>query len=194
MVRSDRDRLIEALAQSIEEQGYGATTVADIVRIARTSRRTFYEQFADREACFLALFECTSEEAMRVLADAVDPAAAPRVQVDQALDAYLESLLLRPLLHLSFVRELPALGAEGAARQVAVVERFAGLLVELVDAGRAAHPELRARPLDPDVAVMIVGGIRELLVVAAANGRDLRTLAQSASRAAMAIFDATVLS
>ena len=41
---------------------------------------------------------------------------------------------------------------------------------------------------------MIVGGIRELLVVAAANGRDLRTLAQSASRAAMAIIDATVLS
>jgi hypothetical protein len=130
---------------------------------------------------------------MRVLADAVNPAAPPGTQVDQALDAYLASVLSRPLLHLSFVRELPALGEEGAARQVAVIDRFARLLVELVQDGRAAHPELGARPLDPDVAVMIVGGIRELLVSAAARGRDLRTLRQSAGRAAMAIIEATVL-
>ncbi len=131
---------------------------------------------------------------MAELADAVDPAAPPGAQVDQALDAYLASVLSRPLLHLSFISELPALGAAGAERQLAVIERFAGLLVELVEAGRAAHPELRARPLDPDVAVMIVGGIRELLVTSAARGRDLRTLRQSAARAAMAIIDATVLS
>jgi hypothetical protein len=130
---------------------------------------------------------------MRELAEAVEPAAPPVAQVDQALDAYLASVLSRPLLHLSFVRELPALGAAGAELQRAVVDRFAGLLIELVDAGRAAHPELDARPLDPDVAVMIVGGIRELMLTAAARGRDLRELRRSASRAAVAIINATVL-
>jgi hypothetical protein len=130
---------------------------------------------------------------MEELADAVDPAAPPAAQVDQALDSYLASVLARPLLHLSFVRELPALGATGAERQLAVIERFAGLLIELVESGRAAHPELDARPLEPDVAVIIVGGVRELMVTAVAHGRDLRDLRRSVSRAAVAIIDATVL-
>jgi hypothetical protein len=135
----------------------------------------------------------TNDETMRELADAVDPAAPPATQVDQALDTYLASVLSRPVLHLSFIRELPALGAPGAERQLAVVERFAGLLVELVESGRAAHPELEARPLDPDVALIIVGGVRELMLSAAAGGRDLREVRRSASDAVNAILTATVL-
>lgn len=163
------------------------------MRLARTSRRTFYEQFADRDACFLALFEQTNEQTMSELSGAVDPAAPPETQVDQALDAYLDAVLAHPALHLSFVRELPALGEQGAARQRAAIEQFAELLVELVEAGRAAHPELKARPLELDVAVIIVGGLRELMVISAQQGRDLRTTRDGASRAVMAILRGTVL-
>ena len=35
-------------------------TIADVVRVARVSKRTFYEHFADKEACFLALYAETS--------------------------------------------------------------------------------------------------------------------------------------
>ena len=49
-----RLRLLEGLAASIGERGYRATTVADIVRHARTSKRTFYDQFASKEQCFLS--------------------------------------------------------------------------------------------------------------------------------------------
>ncbi|HWE34054.1 MAG TPA: TetR/AcrR family transcriptional regulator [Solirubrobacteraceae bacterium] len=188
-----RDRLIAALASAIEEQGFRATTVADIVRIARTSRRTFYEHFADREACFLALFEQTSNASMDDLAAAVRPGDPPERQIESALDAYLESVTERPALHLSFVRELPGLGPEGAARQRGVIERFASLLVALVEAGRNAHPELEARPLHPDIAVIIVGGLRELLVIAAEQGRPVRELRRSAGDAVRALLDATVL-
>jgi AcrR family transcriptional regulator len=72
-----RARLTEALAASIEEKGYRATTVADVVRLARTSRRTFYEHFADRDACFLALFDETTDRVMEQLAAAVEPADPP---------------------------------------------------------------------------------------------------------------------
>ena len=37
-----RRRLLDGLAASISERGYRDTTVADIVRHARTSKRTFY--------------------------------------------------------------------------------------------------------------------------------------------------------
>jgi AcrR family transcriptional regulator len=48
-----RDRLLDGLTASIGERGYRDTTVADIVRHARTSKRTFYEQFASKEECLI---------------------------------------------------------------------------------------------------------------------------------------------
>src|SRR5438105_1831196 len=57
VVASQRSRLIDAMAQVVAERGYPATTVADVVERAGVSRRTFYEQFADKEACFLAAYD-----------------------------------------------------------------------------------------------------------------------------------------
>ena len=45
------------MAQVVAEKGYPATTVADVVERAGVSRRTFYEQFQDKEACFLAAYD-----------------------------------------------------------------------------------------------------------------------------------------
>jgi AcrR family transcriptional regulator len=189
----NRERLIAALAESIEQRGYRASTVADVVRIARTSRRTFYEQFADRDACFLALFEQTNVATMEAIAAAVEAGDPPEQQVDRALDAYLQSVIEHPALHWSFVRELPGLGPAGAAAQAVVIERFAELLVALVESGRQAHPELDARPLQMDMAVIIVGGLRELMVISSQQGRDPRQLRTSAADAVNAILTATVL-
>src|SRR5690242_13928807 len=131
-----RERLITALAESIEEKGYRDTTVADVVRIARTSRRTFYEQFEDRDACFLALFDATNDDTMNAIAAAVRPDRPLGEQVDVALEAYTDSVTAHPDLYKSFVRELPGLGQPGADRQLAVIERFAELLIGLVETAR----------------------------------------------------------
>ena len=52
-----RSRLLAAAIRSIEELGYTDTTVAQITSRARVSRRTFYELFANREACLVAVLE-----------------------------------------------------------------------------------------------------------------------------------------
>src|SRR5947209_5010161 len=135
-----RERLLAAMAGSIEEKGYRETFVGDVVRIARTSRRTFYENFADREACFLALFDWAHEEMMAAVADAVSTELPWQRQVDDALDAWLGVLSARPKLWWSLARELPALGSEGTARQRAGIIRFADLLVALVESGRQRQP------------------------------------------------------
>ncbi|NED69515.1 helix-turn-helix transcriptional regulator, partial [Streptomyces sp. SID10244] len=36
------------MAMCLMEHGYRATTVADVVRVARTSRRSFYQEFSDK--------------------------------------------------------------------------------------------------------------------------------------------------
>ena len=188
-----RERLIAAMAASIEEKGYRDTTVADVVRIARTSRRNFYEHFEDRDACFLALFDATNEAMMREIADAVQPDRPLDEQVDRAVDAYIHNVAASPALYASFVRELPGLGQTGADRGLATLERFAELLVGFVESGRQAQPELDLRPLTMDTAIIIVGGLRELLVISLQRGRDMRELRASAQETIKAILGGTVL-
>jgi AcrR family transcriptional regulator len=138
--RPRRERLIDAMAASIEEKGYRDTTVADVVRLARTSRRSFYEHFEDRDACFLALFDATNDAMMGRVAENVDPADSLDQQVDAAVDGYISSVTEQPTLFASFVRELPGLGQAGAQRSGATLERFARTLVALVDAAARAQP------------------------------------------------------
>jgi AcrR family transcriptional regulator len=52
-----RQRLINAMVQLADKNGYAATTVADLIARAEVSRKTFYEHFADREALLLAAFD-----------------------------------------------------------------------------------------------------------------------------------------
>ena len=187
MTNDYRGRLIAAMAASVAERGYAETTVADVVRIARTSRRTFYEHFEDRADCFLALFDATTDEVMSAVAEAVEPAADWEQQVEDALGAFLDAVASAPALHRSFVRELPALGERGAERQLAVIARFAQQLVELVENARREQPGIEAGPLPFDTAVIIVGGIRELMVIAEQQGRAIGSVREAAARAANAL-------
>ena len=55
-------RMLAAMAEVCAERGVSNVTVAHVVSRSGVSRRTFYEMFEDREACFLA----TLDEAMSV--------------------------------------------------------------------------------------------------------------------------------
>jgi hypothetical protein len=63
-------------------------------------------------------------------------------------------------------------------------DAFAALLVRLVEQSRSSSPEIP--PLTTDTALLLVGGIRELLTRAIEDGRDpdaLRPVLRSAARA-----------
>ena len=57
VVEIQRSRLLRAAVRTVDELGYPQATVAHITRRARISRRTFYELFANREQCLLAVLE-----------------------------------------------------------------------------------------------------------------------------------------
>ncbi|MET9329095.1 TetR/AcrR family transcriptional regulator [Tsukamurella sp. NPDC003166] len=54
---SQRARMLDAMARSVATRGYAETTVADVVRLAGVSRKTFYQQFANKEDCYRAAFD-----------------------------------------------------------------------------------------------------------------------------------------
>ncbi len=59
VARHQRARLYGAMIEAIDRQGYAATTVAQVIALAGVSRRAFYEQFANKEDCFLATYDIT---------------------------------------------------------------------------------------------------------------------------------------
>src|SRR5581483_4511364 len=132
-----RARLLEGLADSIRERGLRATQISDIVRHARTSRRTFYECFADKESCFVELIQESSLEIHATVRAAVDLEAPWDVQVDTGIDAFLTALASDPALTATISRELPTPGSRGAPLQHEGIERYAHLVVELSKATAA---------------------------------------------------------
>ncbi|MGZ8776502.1 MAG: TetR/AcrR family transcriptional regulator, partial [Mycobacterium sp.] len=84
-----RARLLDGLASSIDARGYRDTTVADIVRQARTSKRTFYDHFASKEECFIDLLRANMEAMIEGIRAAVDPESTPGEQIRSAVDAYI---------------------------------------------------------------------------------------------------------
>lgn len=180
-----RRRLLDGLAASIGERGYRASTVADIVRHARTSKRTFYAQFTGKEECFLELLRADTERLADDIRAAVDPDADWRLQVRQAVEAYVGNIKSRPAITLSWIRELPSLGAAARPMQRYGLRLLTDLLVDL--SGSPGFRRAGLPPLTPPLAVILLSGLRELTALAVEDGKDVREIVAPAVEASLAM-------
>jgi len=180
-----RQRLLDGLAASIGERGYHASTVADVVRYARTSKRTFYDHFAGKQECFLELLGGDIEVLGRRIEKAVDPQADWHLQIRQAVEAYVAHIESRPALTLSLIRELPSLGDAARPVQRRGLQVLSSLLIDL-----SASPGFRRAELPPltaPLAVVLLGGLRELTALAVEDGRAVREIVEPAVDASVAL-------
>src|SRR3954470_2959455 len=70
-----RRRLFEAAATVFARRGFADATAEEISREAGMSKATFYEHFANKEECILALFDEAATECLRQMAVAVEQQA-----------------------------------------------------------------------------------------------------------------------
>jgi AcrR family transcriptional regulator len=180
-----RQRLLDALEEGIAEVGYPRTTVADIVRRARTSRRTFYEHFDSREACFVALLTEANAEQVRQISSAVDANAPWKSQVRQAIEAWISSGESRSSLMLSWIRDVPSLGDAARGLQRDAMENFIEMVRALADTG-----EFRAAGVGPfsrQRIIMLLGGLQELTAITVEEGGRMSDVTDEAVDASIAL-------
>ena len=180
-----RDRLLDGLAVSIGERGYRDTTVADIVRHARTSKRTFYEQFASKEECLIEVLRKNNEDLIANIQGAVDPEADWKLQIRQAAVAYVDHIGSRPAITLSWIREAPALGAVAQPLHRQAMEALTDMVVDLTDSPGFRRAQLP--PVSRPLALILLGGLRELTALLVEDGRDLDGILEPAIAAATAM-------
>jgi AcrR family transcriptional regulator len=140
--RSQRDRILWAMAEVSAERGYARVSVADVLSRAGVSRATFYQLFRDKEDCFGAAYEALAELITSTLAgelarlEAQETGARTRHRAIETLDTLLALLLQllvdAPSLARTFFVEVSAASPEAARRRKAAMDRFVDLITDVV--------------------------------------------------------------
>jgi AcrR family transcriptional regulator len=142
---SQRQRLMYAVVSTVGEKGYGPTTIADIAAAAGVSKKTFYEHFADKQACFLAAYADGSTallaEVVAAARAAVEADEGPVEQLRRSTAAYLGFMAREELYARVFFLETFSAGRAAVARQRQCRADFSASLRRWHGAARRAHPE-----------------------------------------------------
>ena len=161
---SQRARMLDAVTRAVADKGYARMTVADIVARAEVSRRTFYEQFENKEDCFLAAYEAGAQAliagilaAVRALSPDDDWRTATRV----ALDAFTTGLASSPDFARVFLVDVLGAGHRAVELRQRVYDLFAERLRTLDT--RAAQQDNSLEPVSDLALRALVGGIGELV-------------------------------
>lgn len=125
VVAHQRERLLDAAAAAMAEQGYAELTVRELIDRAGVSRRTFYQLFDDKMACVFAAHERAFGRLSKTIVDACRAEADWPCRVAGAVARALE-----------FAVEAPA------EAQLIVVACHTASEPKLASRGHAAHEAL----------------------------------------------------
>jgi AcrR family transcriptional regulator len=157
-----RDRLLSAAALEFSERGYAGASSDSISRRAGMSKATFYEHFANKEECMLALFEM----AVRIVQESMASAArgAPsdaRERMKAGTRAFLSALAQYPEYAQTLLVEIIGAGPAAAQYRDQILQTFADVLD--AENAAAARRGLIGRFASPDDTFAVVGAIVELV-------------------------------
>jgi AcrR family transcriptional regulator len=166
---------MEATVEVVGAKGYEATSVGDIIKLARVSRTTFYEQFRHKEDCFVATYD---ERALahfeHVLAAAKRPTGAKQpsgsiARLQAGVRAYLEALADEPALARMLMVEVLAAGPTAARSRDSVHDRFAELLRKWQRETRSEYAGVPQMP--HELFEYAVGGVAEAVAARVRGGQ-----------------------
>jgi len=159
---AQRVRMLAAMVQAVAEKGYARVAVADVIERAGVSRKTFYEQFANKDDCFLAAYDATVDELLATIDGALEAFAPDWLAAHRAaVKAYLEALAASPEFAKAFLIEVLGAGPEALDRRAAVQDRFATQLKDVHRRARQDIPEIPEVP--PHTYRAAVGAVNELV-------------------------------
>jgi AcrR family transcriptional regulator len=93
VISHQRARLYGAMVEAVAENGYAGTSVRQVVGLAGVSRRSFYEQFANKEACFLATYDVIADRGVKQIRRAHEDSGGPlEERLRAGLHAFIEGM------------------------------------------------------------------------------------------------------
>lgn len=166
VAQSQRERMVDAMVAVVADQGYAKTTVADIISAAGVSRATFYEQFADKEDCFVAAYSTVMERMLAFVAEgfAADDSGDWVDRLRGGIRSLLAYLSQNPVAVRVGIVEGFGAGSRARGRYQQAVSAFFPFL----DAGRDLIDD--ADRIPDETPRVVVGGISALIFNEASAG------------------------
>jgi AcrR family transcriptional regulator len=173
-VRSQRERLLEAMVRVAAAKGYEATTVADVVEFAGVTQEAFDEMFESKDACFLEAYDAVFDVLVAHVATAFEAAAGEPwpEQIAAGLGALVELLAAEADIARMAMVEVTAAGDDARTRYRAALARFTPFLEQ----GRTYSGQGEALPAD--TARFAVGGATSMIFdeIRAGRGPELKRI------------------
>ena len=168
-----RQSILDGMLEAVGAEGYERTAVRTVLDRTGIYRQAFYDNFADKDDCYLHAYDAGVERLEARLREAAKDEASWTGQLRAGLGALLDSLDAEPGVGRALIVEVHAAGPEALAKRAAAMQRAHDFL----DRARDSLPQAESPPaiasegvaagvhavLHSRLAAGADGGFRELL-------------------------------
>src|SRR5580704_4524914 len=165
VVKNQRARIYGAMVEAISRSGYERTSVKQVIGLAGVSRRSFYEQFANKQECFLATFDAIAGRDIKRVGKAYLAAEGGlEERLGAGLSAWTDAASEAPKAALLVLVEAQTAGGAGTAR----LRRATATAEQMLARSFAESPE--ASTLPAPIVRGITGGLHGAMSQALRDG------------------------
>jgi len=161
---SKRETILEGMLHSVGSSGYEAASVRTVLDLTGLYRQAFYDNFADKDACYLEALDFGVARLESLVHAATSPAESWQGKLRAGLGALLEALDRDADLGRALIVEVHAAGPEALEKRAAVMKRIA----DFIDSARSLSGD--GEPPPPIAPEGIVAGIHAILHARLATG------------------------
>lgn len=166
VARHQRLRMHGAMVEAVAANGYANTSVKQIIGLAGVSRRAFYEQFANKEECFLATFDLIAARGVKRVHEAyLSTSGDLERRIRAAVEEFTDEIESNAKGAGLAIVQAQTAGAPGLAR----LRRATGTFEQMLSSSFAHADD--AGPLPAPIVRGIVGGMHEATAVRLRAGR-----------------------
>jgi AcrR family transcriptional regulator len=136
-----REKILEGMLEAVGAEGYDATSVRTVLGRTGLYRQAFYDNFADKDACYLAALEMGIGRLEAVVTRAGASEESWRGRLRAGLGALLDHLDGEPDFGRGVIVEVHAAGSEALARRAEAMKRAADFIdLARLEAGESESP------------------------------------------------------
>jgi AcrR family transcriptional regulator len=153
--RNQRERLFAATVAAVDDKGFEAMTVADLVELSGVSRSAFYRHFADKRECFLAAIGSLVEPALGTIEAGLPP--GDLASAKKAFERLLGKIVSQSAAAKMCFVEVYAAGSEGVAMVDRTLDGFELLVRQILD----STPDHEGMP--SEIVRALIGGVQKVI-------------------------------
>jgi len=159
-----RERILEGMLDAVGSHGYDGASVRTVLAQTGLYRQAFYDNFPDKETCYLEAFDfgVARWEGLVVAAAALEKTWQGKLRA--GLGAFLDALDREPDVGRALIVEVHAAGAEALERRAEMMKRIA----DFTDSAREVSGRGESPP--PIAPEGIVAGIHAIVHARLATG------------------------